>query len=321
LAIPALAIGLTCLYAVQSGRSEEALVTPQELVAQLQTAVTAASAQDIERLTSTLTQLGDSSLPAIEEGLARGDEGLSVHLLAVLGGVPGDGATSLLVGFVGNNPSSALALVAISRLENRELRRALSPQELAALDTIVRNGSVLDAGRAARVLAHCGQASVNIRLAPLLARFEEEVVSPTAVQAVQISYLSPRVYALNQFLLAFSYLGRSATPTLLQERESTADAELRKWLLLAIGMTGGNELSDELEQLLRNETDRYVRWAAVHAYARAQEFAAMPLLRTLLTDGTQSEYADCSGSPILLIRNAAQDELFRLDQQMAESES
>jgi HEAT repeat protein len=173
---------------------------------------------------------------------------------------------------------------------------------------------VIGAGTAARVLAKCINLPADVRVGAVLPRFVQAVVSPVPVEPVRYVYVSPRVYALNQFLLAFSYIGEPAVAPLQAQRAGATDPELRKWLILALGMAGEAGVAGELEEVVRNDPDRYVRCTAVRAYARSAGVGAISLLRSLLTDETESEYGrDPLGNPYRLIAGVARDELSRLE--------
>jgi hypothetical protein len=306
-----LALALSSCCAVTAfGQPRDFGATPRELVEKLQASLAAYSVEESESLTEALIERGEAALPAIEQGLLQSDRKLASHLLRVLGGIGGDGSTSLLVSAIPRYPS------AVGRLENREVRRPLSPEESAALVAQVESGHVLSAGTASRVLAKCIRVPASMRVSAILPRFLQEVVSPTPVGSVRYSYVSPRVLSLNGFLLAFSYIGEPAVSALSQQRQQATDPELRKWVALALGMAGDASVSGELEQVVRGDPDRYVRCVAVRAYARAAGPDAIPLLRSLLADETESEYYRTPfGDPYRLIAGVARGELSRLERE------
>jgi len=67
--------------------------------------------------------------------------------------------------------------------------------------------------------------------------------------------------------------------------------------------------------MIMEEPDRYVRWVAVRAYAHSAKQDAIPLLELLLSDTTESEYADPHWGKFLLIQSAARSALRRLRQE------
>jgi len=280
--------------------------TPERIVARLQAA-------ESEALLTALQAQGEAAIPAIAAGLAQGDEAFRVTLARALGGIGGDASTSLLVGLLAEGPSSSAAMRALAALQNRPVRRPLSAQELRTLVALVREANSIGAGSAARVLARCERVPARRRLASIIERFEAEVVSPVSPASSWPGYLSPEVSALNQFLLALSYIGRPAVTPLQQAlRRAAGQADLEQWLTLALGMAGDKAVATRLKEVVLGEADRYVRCVAVRAYARSAQSDAIPLLESLLDDDTESEYTSCTGGKVLLIRNAASDELARL---------
>ncbi|NIM04646.1 MAG: hypothetical protein GTO55_01830, partial [Armatimonadetes bacterium] len=255
---------------VASGQSVSAEATPQEIVSRLALTTAEAPSEETEALIIELQSRGEAAIAAIEDGLAPGKAPLSLALVRTLGGIAGDSSTSLLLKVAAQRTSPQPADRALSALENREVRRPLSLDELQALTALVREGQVLKAGLAARVLGNCVMVPERERLAPILQRFEEEVVSPSEVGNIGLSYLSPRVSVLSQFLLAVSYVGEKAIPALIQKQQGIAgDSELEKWFTLALGMAGDPLVSAELERMVSEEADRYIRAVAVRAYARS----------------------------------------------------
>jgi len=292
--------------------------TPTQLVDRLQAATTAGAEATREALVTELAVCGEAALPAIEVGLGRKDERLSYSLVRVLTRIEGDGATSLLVGLLKGKPDAMPTQAAVGSLSSRPIRRALTAAELNTLTQLVKQDDAVGAGIAANALVRCLKVALPIRLRPVLARFAQEVTSDAPRVHDGTSYVSPRVRVLQQFLLAFFYVGKPAIDLIAAEREKAEQPELRKWLGLALGHAGDARVGKELEGLVRDDPDRYVRSAAIYAYARAMGQDAVPLLQSLLTDTTVSEYHGCVGTePIYLLRWAAQGELARLKREAA----
>jgi len=144
-------------------------------------------------------------------------------------------------------------------------------------------------------------------------RFKKEIGSPTELVSIHGSYLSPRVYVLNQFLLCFSDFGENATGQLRHELESAETDPVRKWIILSLGMCGDQSVAEEVRKVVNSDSDPYVRCVAIHAYARAAGKTAIPVLEAFLRDSTESEYDRLpDGTPVYLLRLAAEDELVRL---------
>jgi hypothetical protein len=190
----ALTVGL-CTSALAQESSEA--VAPGDLVDQLQRAVAAKAEATVETVTTQLTAQGEAALPAIEGGLTKGDDALSASLLRVLGGIAGDGSTSVLMGVIGSGASAEIKRQAAGTIDNRPVRQTLSPAELRGLVDLVTNGSDIGAGGAARVLGKCLQVDPAVRLRPVLARFSLAVIAGADLPPVHGSYVSSRVYMLN----------------------------------------------------------------------------------------------------------------------------
>jgi len=296
--------------------------TPQQTVARLAVTVSARLDKETESLIKNLQASGEAAIPAITAGLAQKAEPLSVALMRALGGIGGDASTSLLVQLLADGPASETARLAVALLENRPVRRPLSAAELGTLTNLIRTSNIVVAGGAARVLGKCLMVPAPDQLAPTLERFESEIGSPSDVASLMSGYLSPRVYTLNQFLLAVSYIGKEAVPMLEQRRQRAAEnSEVRKWLTLALGMAGDESVADDLADMALGDPDRYVRCVAVRGYARSAKQKAIPLLEVLASDKTESEYSGSSMDtrPVLLIGMAAMTELFRLKHEQASS--
>jgi len=312
------ALALAAVLCGVGVEARTATTTPRELVTQLRIAAAMGVYKEASGISKALTGHGEDALPAIGEGINSGDRMVTIYLLGSLGGIGGDESTSLLVSCL-NEEDLDLSAKAASRLDNRPIRRPLTGGELAALVALVRDKSGTMAGRAARVLGNCREVPAEQRAAPILVRFIVEIprVQPGDEAPLErYSYVSPRVFRLNKFLLAFSYIGTGAISVVSDARqERAADPEMHKWLTLALGMAGDAEVAGELEQIVRGETDTSTRIEAIRAYARSAGEAAIPLLVSLLDDATVTGPTDCArtGNPDLdkqyPIRMVAADEL------------
>ncbi len=295
-------------------RAQSPTVSPVELVAQLRIAAAMGAYKEAFSISKALTGHGKDALPAIGEGINSGDRRVTRYLIGSLGGIGGDESTSLLVSCL-NEEDLYLSAKAVSRLDNRPIRRPLTGGELAALVALVRDKSGIGAGRAAKVLGKCEAMPAAVRTTPILERFCREVDTPSHPASVHGSYLSPRVYTLNQFLLAFSYVGTGAVSIISwAQQERAADSETHRWLTLALGWAGDPEAAGELEQMVRDEADTSTRIVAIRAYSRSAGSVAVPLLVSLLDDTTVSHTTGSvgAGTPIYHIRGTARKELSRL---------
>lgn len=288
--------------------------SPSETVNRLMSAVSQRSDQDTEELVAALWKLGETAMPAIEAGISQGDDSQRVQLVRALGGIGSDSSTSLLLEQVANRAFPKAADRALSGLGNRTVRRSLTSEELQVLTDLVQQDNIMKAGFASRVLARCIEVAAKDRFEPIVIRFKKELTLPSKVGRVSESYLSPRAYVRNQFLVAFADIGESAISSIMEERiASSGNVNIEKWWVLALGMAGDKNVSSTLcGMILDGESDRYVRSLAIKAYARSSGADAIPLLQTLLTDSTQSEYMKCNSIPVQLIGIIASDELARL---------
>ncbi len=187
------------------------------------------------------------------------------------------------------------------------------PQEqMEAMLDMVRDRPVMGAGDPMRILGKCHGNELGPIVQTVLERFLKEVKAPDDLAPVGGSYLSPRVYMLNKFLLAFGHIPEGAVPLLREARaaaEGEGDRELAKWLLMALGFCGDGDAGDALREIVLHEPDRYVRCQAIHAYGRAAGVKAVPVLRPLLEDTTETEYHADFPPARLIIRGAARDTL------------
>lgn len=271
------------------------------------------SPSEIEPLLAALQERGGAAAPIIAARLPASNTQQKRYLAIVLEGIPGDASTSALLQILGSAPE--LAPVVLGRLTNRQINRALYVEELAALKSVVADAEVLLAGVAAQVLARCTQVPLADRVTPVVARFQAELASPAAVPEDPQSYLSGRARLLNPFLRALEIVGTPAISALAGKREQVAeDPDAGEWWVIALGRVGDASVAEELERILAEETDPYVRRAAVYAYANAVGPAAIPVLEGLLDDPTRVEYSGLppypDGFPIIQV--AARDALWRL---------
>lgn len=316
---------LTLLFSSNSGLSQQQ-TTPAEAIKQLlPTTINEANRNvDDKQIIDILTQNGSTSLPAIKAGVAQIAEMQQMLnkrlllLVSALGGISGDESTSLLVQVLGiKNISPEVISRTQMMLENRTIRREITRQERVVLVSLVESANVYSAGTSARIFARCIKVPVAERITPIINRFEKELSSPGTVVPDYIAYISPRVFVRNQFLLAITDLGADAILAIQQKlKVAPAGSEQEKWWLLSLGMAGDKSVIARLKEMIKAEPDRYVRAEAIRAYARAAKQEAIPLLETLLTDPTESEYGSMPGGrKILLIQLAARDELFSLKAQ------
>jgi len=268
-----------------------------------------------------IASCGEQAVPVIEEKLKRvSDEKVRQDLVFAIGELPGERASRILIDlFCSEEEPGSVRSVAMYQLLRRpeETMGGPLPREVVCvlLEELERD-DIFQVGAVARCLGKCTSIPAAVRAEAILRRFLRELSEPTDLaQAVFGAYTSPRAYVLNKFLLAFHYIGEPAIPALRKaydEATAVADGERVKWLALSLGMARDVSISDAVEDILRNDQDRYVRCEAVRAYALSAGEAAIPLLRELAVDRTPSEYESHGGRPCYLIAFTARDELSRL---------
>lgn len=295
------------LWSAVSAQEDPAPASPSTALDEMMLAVAEGRFGDADALLPTLQGRDGDVVPLIEARLAQATEDQRVYLGAVLGGIGGDASTSLLLEMVVIDPASAPGIV--GRLENRPVRRPLTPYELRALTDLIDRSSALGAGAASRVLANCWEVPVIDRVAPIADRLARELAAPNRYLPVYGSYLSPEAHTLNQFVLALETIGEPAIPALRAARPASVGADCAaQWWSIALGLVGDTTQAGALRAIAEGGADRYVRWVAIRAYARSAGPEAVPLLERLLADDTRSEYDE--GYP--LIQAAARAALWRL---------
>ena len=198
----------------------------------------------------------------------------------------------------------------------------VSDEEIQEMIRRIRVEHVFVIGDFMRVLAMCAQNPEEPRLQPILDRFIADIKNTSAtdsVTAVGGSYASPRVFALNKFLLAFQHMGKVVRPYLkeaLRKAQEQKDTEVEKWLSMALGITGDREVAAYLKNVVENDPDRYTRAQAITAYVRSAGKDAIPLMKELfLHDETESEYVPENTPGRFFISALARSELALLTEE------
>ncbi len=98
----AISVGTLALVTVSNTETPPPMpaVAPPQLVDELALAAAAGSWDEAAAIAADLSVWGDQALPAISDGLRRGDERLSRMLIRALRGIRSDAATSLLVSMI-----------------------------------------------------------------------------------------------------------------------------------------------------------------------------------------------------------------------------
>ena len=206
---------------------------------------------------------------------------------------------------------------AFSILQNCTIRKTLTPEEYQSLVRRVQLNHPVSAGDASRVLARCVSLPVADRIEVIKERFKKELISPSPIGSIRDTYLSPRVYVLNPFLLAFSYIGKPGIPYLMQEKNKTVEnEEIKKWWILALGFAEDDSVAEDLKRIIQNDTDKSMQCIAIRAYARSARQAAIPLLEKLQEGYTPGkEPPSLQGHMKYLVEITAKEELFELQEQ------
>lgn len=266
-----------------------------------------------EEICRELSALGSKAVPAIRDAFRESDDNTQAYLVRAVSGIDGDAATKLLVEMMDQAISIQTRMRAFSTLENRPINFVLTQGQLGFLLNNVREGNIISSGGAARVLSRCEHNDKAGMIQPILQRFMDELASPSELSPIHGSYVSPHVYVLNQFLLAFLNLRADAVPLVKSAWETAQAPEMRKWLTLALGMAGEPSVVPEIRGLIEHDPDVSFRCVAVRAYARSAGEKSIPFLETLLFDNAQSEYDRLPDeTPVYPVRIVARDELVEL---------
>jgi hypothetical protein len=267
-----------------------ASMTPHELVSELKSRVQRGDEAGSRGIGLELVKRGAEALPHIGEQLDDTNEDFVVCLIRALEGIGGDESTKLLFTCMLRKDSARVAGRAEGALENRFIRFRLSGEEVDFLSDKLMKTHILKAGHLSRIVSMTLPEERKRFQRPVIARLLRELESPTKLYPIMCVYLSPEVYSLNQFLLAFSNFGEPVAAELRTEIEQCTVDKTRKWLILASGMCGDKTHARQIEEIARTDTDRYVRCVAIRSCARALQEGAIPFLESFLGDCTESEY-------------------------------
>ncbi len=266
-----------------------------------------------------LIALGKEALPLIQERLAdRSRPEFRRDLAYIVGEIPGEDADRELVRLLcfDKSPVAGTALFQLLHRRDRQgpFTFPLAEEELDLLVEAVKDGS--GGGSIIRLLGMCTQNDVKARFDPILARYISDIHYDGEFLEIKDTYLSPRTFMLNGYLLAFRYMGDTAWAPLraaIQEARDQNDAEVEKWLCMAAGFAGDPEVADRLEPVALSDPDRYVRLLAIRAYASSAGQKALPVLESLLDDTTVGEYDNKEfAPPRKIIAGTARAEISRL---------
>mgnify|MGYP000489445985 CR=1 FL=1 len=302
---------------VSAAEEPSKMRSPEELLQALTAEIKQGTSADHEILIKEIVAHGQDALPAISNSIKKGDKSVNAILLNVLSQIPSESSNRLLIRFASDPSDGELRRMALGKLENRRIEFPLSKSEFDVLSGVIETDNILLSGAAARLLGKCTKNDVADRIQPILRRFKKEVNTPSDISTIAGSYLSPRAYILNQFLLSFSYLGEAALPALQEASQTSRDKNLNKWLKLARGYAGDESVTQEIRDIFDKEEDKSIKCLAIRSYARSAKKSGIPFLSSLLADKTVSDYGDCTkdiGMPIYIFRNVAKDEMQMLQE-------
>ncbi|MDF7809535.1 HEAT repeat domain-containing protein [Pontiellaceae bacterium B12219] len=294
--------------AEKNNQLENALVG--ELISSLESKKYSEISNHISKIKST----GQTAIPALEEAIRTNDNDLaSAYLVNVVSAIGGEDSTKVLIQSLGLPNKPKTSMTALSSIGNRPITFMVSTNQINYLIGTIQKGESLEAALAARVISRCDYNEKTPAVLPILDRYKKEIPKKQENLTVRGSYLSPRAYLLNQYLLSFLSLGSEAIPELELAFKNEKQTEVREWIILAEGMVGKPSVANDIKELINNSTDQYFRSIAVRAYARSAGSTAVPFLESLLQDEGQSEYDNLpNGKAIYPVRISANDELVRL---------
>ena len=284
------------------------------------------TSDNVEELKKKIADQGDDIIPSLESEIDQEKDGaIRRELVLTLAKIPGERVDRKLLHLFCFDPQvmNAAGSELIWRTEhNGPFTFRVSDEDIQEMIRRIRVEHVFVIGDFMRVLAMCAQNPEEPRLRPVLDRFIADIKNTFAADsetAVGGSYLSPRVFALNKFLLAFRHMGEMVRPYLkeaIKKAQEEKDTEVEKWLSMALGITGDREVAAYLKNVVQNDPDRYTRAQAITAYVRSAGQDAIPLMRELfLHDKTESEYVP-EDSPIRFFISAlARGELAHLTEE------
>lgn len=230
-----------------------------------------------------LSGLGETAIPAIRAALAKSQGILRLELMAAVGGMDGDAATSYLLELATTDPDERVRAGALGYLSvPRTIQRPVTAEEKAALFAMVSEDSLM-AGSAALVVASCVSIPAEERARVVVSRFVRETMAaplPADVLYPGIT-VSADVFRLLRFVVALEKIESPSDALAVLEEESsrlTADEGAGKWLLIAQGFLESRAAAAPLLNLVETETDLSLKAVALRAYARSAKHDAIPVL-------------------------------------------
>jgi len=257
---------------------------------------------------------GKEAIPAIKENLSSTNELAKVHLVRILSLIPGNETTQILVQLACEESDTKIANEALSSIGNRPIDLSLSTAQIDFLTRKIDKANSIHAASAANILSKSKMDDKGALTAPIVTRFRREIEGASNDMAqVPGSYVSPRVFRLNQYLRVFPNLGTNGIGQLKLLVDNEKNDDVKKWLILALGMCGDSTVAEAIRDIVQNDSDPYIQCVSIPAYARSAKEAAIPVLEPLLKDNFKSEYDKLpGGKPVYPIRSMAKQALKRL---------
>lgn len=271
----------------------------------------------LEELRENISKQGEEALPFLLKAIDE-EQGSHTqwHLIVALSDIPGESVDRKLLDLF--CADSEYASVAADRLLHRlgrsgPLTFRVPDEQIETLVEGIRQGKFY----AGFILAQCAQNPQVLQCQPTVDRFVTEIkyTGEENDSMICTNFSSPRVMRLHRYLLTFKDLGPLIEPYLreaIEQARQANDVEVGKWLVIALGTIGATDVTDYLEDILKNDPDPYTRGVVISPYALCAGRKAIPLLKELFKDKTVNEYVHETAPGRHFISIGARAELIRL---------
>ncbi len=112
---------------------------------------------------------------------------------------------------------------------------------------------------------------------------KSEVARPTSSQYIHGSYATNSERLMVQYLSALTKLGQSAIPKLRLVMNS-ADGDLKKWSIIALGRLKDDSVHNELKNMARVDTSQFIRSHAIFSLSFYADSTDIPIFGQALSD-------------------------------------
>jgi hypothetical protein len=299
--------------------NDQAIESATPVVERLQSSFAELDLERYDALVTELQSVGEAAVVAMERTMAEADSTARRALISPLIGIAGDRSTGLLLRIALVDEDLKVQSAAVAALINRPIRTELTAENLKRIQSWVRDGDFHLAGPAAGVLARCLQVPIEERAGPLVERLEREAgwLEVKSERYAWGSYLSQRVFEINQFLIAVAAIEGPVVRDVLHQalKKYDEDSPVRKWLLVGLGMAEDSETAGALLDLFLKEQDLSTKALALRAYARSAGRNAIPILESFKDDmtGPPGNQRRPIMDRIYPLRIVARDELAHLE--------